>query len=50
MEHYQRNDKVLLILNHEETDTRLIFHTGMSHKAAVIVAKKMHVFLLLIYA
>ena len=33
-----------------EADTRLIFHAGMSNKAAVIVSKDANVFLFLIYA
>ena len=42
--------EVLPILNHEEADTRLVFHEEMSNEAAVIVAKDKDVFLLLIYA
>ena len=37
------------MLNHEEADTRLIFHAMMGNETAVIVAKDTEVFLLLIY-
>ena len=36
--------------NHKETETRLIFHVGMSNKAAVVIAIYTDVFLLVIYA
>ena len=41
--------EVLPISNHEEADTRLNFHAGMSNEAAIIVEKDLDVFLLLIY-
>ena len=34
--------------DHEEADTRLFFHAGMSKEAAAIIAKDAEVFLLLI--
>ena len=37
------------ILNHEEADTRLIFHERISNEAVVIVAKGSDAFSLLIY-
>ena len=42
--------EVLPISNHEEANTRLLFHAGMKSKAAVIVVKYVDMFLLLIYA
>ena len=36
-------------IKHEEADTRLNFHAGMSNEAAIIVEKDLDVFLLLIY-
>ena len=36
--------------NHEKPDTKLIFHPGLSNKAAVIIAKDGDVFLFVIYA
>ena len=42
--------KSLPISNHEESDTRLVFHAEMTNEAAVIVAKDSKAFLLLIYA
>ena len=42
--------KSLPISNHEESDTRLVFHAEMTNEAAVIVAKDSKAFLLLIHA
>ena len=41
--------EVLPILNHEETDSSLIFLAGVSNEVAIIVAKHADVFLLVIY-
>ena len=40
--------EVLPILNHEETDSSLIFLAGVSNEVAIIVAKHADVFLLVI--
>ena len=45
----EKTIEVLLILNHDEADTRLSFHERISNKAIVIVAKDADAFLLLIY-
>ena len=42
--------EVFSISEHEEADTRLFFHAGMSNEATVIVPKDSEVFLLLIYS
>ena len=47
---YCRRIEVLLISDHAEADTKLIFHTGMSNEAKVVAAKDTEVFLILIHA
>ena len=46
----EENFKVLPISNNEEDDTRLNFHGRVCNEVAVIVAKDLDVFVLLIYA
>ena len=42
--------EVFPITKHEQADTRLIFHGGMSNESTVVVAKDTDMFLLLNYA
>ena len=39
-----KNMEVLLVSNHEEVNTRLVFHAKMNNKAAAIVTKDAEVF------
>ena len=48
--HYCRRVKVLLISDHAEADTNLIFRKGMSNEAKVVAAKDTEVSLILIHA
>ena len=47
---YCRRIEVLLISDHVEADTNLIFHIGMSNEAKVVAAKDTELFLILIHA